>query len=739
VNADDPLLPPPATWFAGPAEAQEGSDPLQVAFNAVVDYFAFNAIAMPALDNGGRPVVPPDEHVLDHLARAWDLVDPDEASLRPGADTVHVTDEVFACDGCHHNTARYDALLTANDGQSFGAFLCPQCLRRRRATTLGAGHSIYLMTFAEVPPTVRAVVDELCRRMGRAQIWPEQPPAGWRREYYRAGFTPDGHRMIRELHQRTLVATNSGAGTVHLEVRRYIPELRFTEQDDFVLPASWTTDQIRSCLLGVFRELTRAPLPAEFEIELTKAEPCTEAALDAGVNPVSLADDALTSGVYFRLPRGDSYLTRCAKVVAARSDQQRLIGRLVLEHPGRAVRELALVSPACPHDVLLTVSGPSHPDLWHVLVRREPLDPEVSDRLTDTALKGATTDPGIVSLAHALVLNPRCRLDAVPALVDRIRHGSKYPAARADLARGVRALPPEHRHAVYTQLLIRTRTGASSDATIDAIIGFDAETPDAVDADELAWLLTHPDRGVRRVAHAYAVARGLAGVATPSPSPSPVGYPSATVAEPPPLNEIAVAVRLRLAWRQIVGPWLESSEHDLGPAWRHCGLRRRGLTLEILSPYDFGEGDPFAGGVKEELARMISSSTDGRVTGVSWSYSGSGPAPQARVRAAERDIFHPGDPVDGEEVAASGIARRLNTAADSPAAKALTALRVAAISSHWIWLVAANEADRDAIGTTPGAGGQLFESIRKLQGRPKPLYSVYTDPVVWERSWPFAR
>lgn len=739
MHPDDPLLPPPSTWVTDPAEVPEGSDPLEHAFIAVSDYFNVNAIALPALDGRGIPVVPPDEHVLDHLARAWDLVDPEEASIRPAPDTVYVTDEVLACDSCHVNLARYDALLTGDDGRRLGAFLCPVCLRRRRATTLGAGNSTYLMTFTEVPRAVRAVVDELCARRGRAHIWPEEPAAGWRREYYRAGFTPDGHRMVRELRGRTLVATDGGAGTVQLEVRRHLPDLRFTEREDYRLPASWATDQIRSCLLGVFRELTRVPLPAEFEIELTEAARCTEAALDTRAIPVTLADDALTSGVPFRLPRGDSYLTRCAKVVAARSDQQRLVGRLVLEHSGHAVRELALLSPACPLDVLLAVAGPSHPDLWLVLVRREPLDPEVLDRLTDTALKGATTDPGILSLARALVVNPRCRPDAVPALVDRIRHGSTHPASRADLARAARALPREHRHAVYTQLLIRTRTGASSDATLDAVVGLDADTSSAgaADADELGWLLTHADPGVRRVARAYAVARGLTETEAPL---SPVASASdpATAAEPLQLNEIAIAVRLRLAWRQVIGPWLESTEHDLGTAWRRCGLRRRGLILDVLSPYDFGEGDPFSGGVGDELARMISSSTDGRVERVRWSYAGSEPAPQARAQAAEHDIFHPGDPVDGEEAAAAGIARWIHIADDSPAASALKAPRVAAISTHWIWLVVANEANRHAIGTTPGAGGQLFEAILKLQGRPKPLYSIYTDPVVWERSWPFA-
>lgn len=90
MNADDPLLPPPETWFTGPSEAPDGSDPLQGAFNAV---------ALPARDNRGRPVVPPDEHVLDHLARVWDLVDPDEAPLRPGADTAFGTEDIYLIAG----------------------------------------------------------------------------------------------------------------------------------------------------------------------------------------------------------------------------------------------------------------------------------------------------------------------------------------------------------------------------------------------------------------------------------------------------------------------------------------------------------------------------------------------------------------------------------------------------------------------------------------------------------------
>ena len=735
VHADDPLLPAPTTWVTDPHDAPDGVDPLEHAFLAVTDYFAFNAVALPALDNRKRPVVPPDEHVLDHLARAWELVDPEEALLRPEAATVYVTNEVLPCDLCGHGTARYETMLTGEDGQRYGASVCLGCLQRRGATTLGAGNSTYLVTFAEVSPAVRAVVDELCARQARDPIWPGEPVAGWRREYYRAGFTAgDEGRMVREFFGSTLVAVSDGPECTRLEVRSYLADLHFMQRDHFALPASWTSDQIRSCLLRVLPNPISRPLPAEFEIDLPTAEQCTQAALDAIAMPVSLADDALTTGVQFSVPRGDSWVTRCAKITASRSSKQQLVGRLVLENASRAVREAAVTSPSCPHHVLLAVAGPGHPELWLALLRRQDLDEEILDRLTDTALRGATTDSGIPGLVRAAVLHPRCRADAVPALADRVRHGAP-PTARAHLARDARTLPTQHRRAIYTQLLLGTRSGALSDGVLDAIIDRSAEPSvnGKVDSGELTWLLTHADRGIRRVAHRYALARGLIEGSAPSPVPGEVSAGEGT--DRPAIDDVAVAVRLRLAWRETIGPWLEATEHDLGPAWRHCGLHRRGLFLEVLSPYEFGEGDPFAAGVGAEVGRMLSERTDGRVDRVQWRYAGSTSVPQARARATELDAFHPGDPLAGEEATAAGIARRLRVDAGSPAASALAAVRVAAISAHWIWLVVADEAGRRAIGTTPGASGQLFEAIRKLQGRPRPLYSLYVDAVAWDHSY----
>ena len=58
------------------------------------------------------------------------------------------------------------------------------------------------------------------------------------------------------------------------------------------------------------------------------------------------------------------------------------------------------------------------------------------------------------------------------------------------------------------------------------------------------------------------------------------------------LDPIAISVRLRRLWTDELGPWLEAIENDLGSVWRDTLLRRVGLTLDVISPINFGDGDP---------------------------------------------------------------------------------------------------------------------------------------------------
>lgn len=170
LSADDPLLPSPdATgWVTPPVD---GSDTAwSAAAISIVDYFEAYSLVWPAFDDRGIPVIPPDEHLLDKLAREYDLVLEDEASARPSADTVAVLyGEPETCGLCRRATARYDAYV--GEEVPVAGFYCTACFKEHGDGLLGAGRGTYLIRVNEVSPAVRAVCDEICNRQGRESIF----------------------------------------------------------------------------------------------------------------------------------------------------------------------------------------------------------------------------------------------------------------------------------------------------------------------------------------------------------------------------------------------------------------------------------------------------------------------------------------------------------------------------------------------------------------------------------------
>lgn len=124
---------------------------------------------MAGFDSVGNPITPPDSHVLDHLARAWDLVDVEVASDRPAAGTVVCPVEELECEVCGRQ-ARYDSPVVTR-GRQVRVELCLECMKQHGDPILGGSSSVYFMYFDEVSPAVRAVCDELCAREGRTSIW----------------------------------------------------------------------------------------------------------------------------------------------------------------------------------------------------------------------------------------------------------------------------------------------------------------------------------------------------------------------------------------------------------------------------------------------------------------------------------------------------------------------------------------------------------------------------------------
>lgn len=172
MNADDPLIPAPSTdgWFP---PAGNGEDALERGYANALDYFSFNAIAWPAKNAAGDLVAPPDEHVLDYLARAHDLVDEETAAVRPSASTVAVVSTLHFCNLCDDPDvrARYDARLTVKDVTATG-FACERCYDACGGGILGASGDTYLLTLHEVSQAVRDVCNELTTRLDRPSLWP---------------------------------------------------------------------------------------------------------------------------------------------------------------------------------------------------------------------------------------------------------------------------------------------------------------------------------------------------------------------------------------------------------------------------------------------------------------------------------------------------------------------------------------------------------------------------------------
>jgi hypothetical protein len=130
------------------------------------------AMSLPARDRDGKLVPPPHGHVLDHLARAHDLVPEIEALSRPAAPySVECVTKLPDCDLCGHSgAARYYGHLLGADGP--GLRLCPDCYGDRCGGRLGsATGELYLMLYDEVPQAVRDRCDRATASLGRPSIW----------------------------------------------------------------------------------------------------------------------------------------------------------------------------------------------------------------------------------------------------------------------------------------------------------------------------------------------------------------------------------------------------------------------------------------------------------------------------------------------------------------------------------------------------------------------------------------
>lgn len=204
-------------------------------------------------------------------------------------------------------------------------------------------------------------------------------------------------------------------------------------------------------------------------------------------------------------------------------------------------------------------------------------------------------------------------------------------------------------------------------------------------------------------------------------------FPAMTTGEVP-LSAAAVAVRLRRFWLGEAPAASAVRRSDLDGVWREVTVRRLASTLELFTPYDFGEGDPLDGKLGNYLTRRVRALSEGAVREVTWLYDERAARPVRRPKSTDLDIHAPGDP--GLEEYDEVLARlRQGIPADTTGAtlEVLHGLSLVGVSRHRIWFAARDAASERAIRTTPGAVGSLHAAIKRVQ-KGEPLYRVVVDP-----------
>jgi len=197
-----------------------------------------------------------------------------------------------------------------------------------------------------------------------------------------------------------------------------------------------------------------------------------------------------------------------------------------------------------------------------------------------------------------------------------------------------------------------------------------------------------------------------------------------------PLDDVAIAVRLRRAWTDELAPWLLGLDHDLGHGWQATAVQRSGLSMDLLTPFDFGIGTPLEG-IADEFAARLVAATDGRIDRVRVTFRGSTKT-KTRRRGATSDtnVFDPGDPEpEACAAAATALGRRMPSELSVQATAVISRLSVAGVSQHRVWLAAPSAEAATAVGSTPGAAYALREAVRKWQQK-DPLYAAYVDSTL---------
>lgn len=186
-------------------------------------------------------------------------------------------------------------------------------------------------------------------------------------------------------------------------------------------------------------------------------------------------------------------------------------------------------------------------------------------------------------------------------------------------------------------------------------------------------------------------------------------------------------MRLRRVWISLSDHPEELAAGDLSDAWAETELAREGHRLVLMTPFDFGDGDPFDNRFGDYLRQTITAATNGAVRDVAWRYM----APRRRVRRAstsDLDIYRPGDPLSNEyEALSTDLWRHLPSDTTPQARDLLATISAVAFSRHRVWFSARSGDIERQVGKTPGAAYALHAVVRGFQ-KADPLYTVYSDP-----------
>jgi len=496
LDPDNPLIEPPDPELLSLRQPGTG-DPLEDLVVGAIDYYNLTSVVLPAFDERGFKLFPPDEHVLDDLCRRYDLVDNEEMEARPPAGTVAVVIELANCDNCRA-VAEYEAY---HDG--LVSPVCSPCLRRRGDGLVGPGHAVHMMHSAEVPYAVREVADELCRRRDRPALWdpvePDLPP--WMRALSSAGFVgPYDDGSMRAWFFGTLVVAAPHPTGFRFDAYRNDGVMTLPGEG-VILPADLDPLQIREAILAEVGSTVGRSLRNRLRSVL---QPSVRVATDRALRTMDDGtyqrhvnwDDLILRRGGNHIPGGMRNCERTAAEVAARgATDGSVVARIATEHPDGQIRALAVANAHCPDDALLMAAETDNDgQVRNALLERDSPPVGLVEAVTMSVLLHGSLD---LHLAVKLLLREDCPPQFEAALLDRVYAAG--PQFRVGATRRAHAAPPERRDLIHTHVLRAAKRIPYTVELIDAILGDAGLAND----ERIRWLLNHPDRRIARLATHY--------------------------------------------------------------------------------------------------------------------------------------------------------------------------------------------------------------------------------------------